>query len=289
MTVGAALAVSALVLRQGQRVVMALTAVLFAVAALASGQFSGVLGLLVVAIATGWSLRRLKLVLVSLLPLTAVAAVVLQPAIAARLDRLDPATGLPLQWTGPNGRLSNLETFFWPRLTEGLNWLLGVQTSARLPAPEQWREWIWIESGYTWLLWNGGVPLLLAFLIYVAVVARVSGRTIAGAGPSAFKVVAAAAFAGVLQLALLMVVDPHLTMRGAADVLFPLVAITVTGGHALWTVPPVASPVERGDAPRIEASPGSVQTADTHPTSYDSPAFRPQQLAPATPPPGSRS
>src|SRR4029453_6776205 len=46
---------------------------------------------------------------------------------------------------------------------------LGVRRAAcsTLAAPEHWREWVYIESGYPWLLWTGGVPLVAAFLFFL--------------------------------------------------------------------------------------------------------------------------
>ncbi|MCZ2836041.1 hypothetical protein [Modestobacter sp. VKM Ac-2985] len=232
MAILVAVSLSWFVLVRSSRPVTGVAAAIFAMATLASGQFSGVLGLIAVAITTGALLRILTRLAVLSIPLIVVAAIALRPALEARLLELDPNTGLPVQWTGDTGRLANLQTFIWPRLGEGLNWLLGVQTSARIPAPESYREWIWIESGYTWLLWNGGVPLLLAFMAYVAFAGRACWRTISSTAHPAFRIAAIAALAGLVQLSLLMVVDTHLTMRGTADFLFPLVAMAVTGGMA---------------------------------------------------------
>ncbi|WP_222192793.1 hypothetical protein [Modestobacter italicus] len=229
MAILVAVSLSWYVIVRSSRVLAGAAAALFAMATLASGQFSGVLGLITVAIATGALLRILTRLALGSIPLIVVAAIALRPALEARLLELDPNTGLPLQWTGDTGRLANLQTFIWPRLGEGLNWLLGVQTSARIPAPESYREWIWIESGYTWLLWNGGIPLLLAFLAYVFFAGKACWRTISSTAHPAFRVAAVAAMAGLVQLSLLMVIDTHLTMRGTADLLFPLVAMAVTG------------------------------------------------------------
>jgi hypothetical protein len=92
--------------------------------------------------------------------------------------------------------------------------------------------YVWIESGYTWLLWGGGIPLLLSFVWFVRTtvghawyVARNS------VGPGA--VAGGAAFAAVAVVTVLMLFDPHLTYRGSADLLFTLIALTEIGRRNL--------------------------------------------------------
>jgi hypothetical protein len=127
--------------------------------------------------------------------------------------------------------LDNLERFVWPELSAGSNWLVGVRPSARIPAPEPWREWIYIESGYAWLLWTGGLPMLVAFIGFVSIALRAMAR-FAHDGQSPVSVAATAAIAGLAIMVTLMLFDPHLTLRGAADLFFPLLALSCTAsGH----------------------------------------------------------
>ena len=42
--------------------------------------------------------------------------------------------------------------------------MLGIRPDTVLPAPETWRDVIYLESGYLWLFWVGGIPLVLGFL-----------------------------------------------------------------------------------------------------------------------------
>jgi hypothetical protein len=138
------------------------------------------------------------------------------------------ASGLPDSWIV---RLRNLNTYFLPQLGADHNWLLGVRPSARVPASHEEFGFVWIESGYIWLLWGGGIPLLVAYLYWVVVgirrgidAAHRAGGVVAAVGLAVASYVTANAF--------LMIFDPHLTYRGAADALLVLLAILRNLGPA---------------------------------------------------------
>ena len=115
------------------------------------------------------------------------AYVALRPVIETRLSGFSSASGIPVSWIG---RLRNLETYFWPELLGHWNWVLGVRPSSRVPAASQEFGWIWIESGYTWLLWGGGLFLLGSYVLFVVAAGRAAlwyarrsfGPTSAGRG-----------------------------------------------------------------------------------------------------------
>jgi len=86
---------------------------------------------------------------------------------------------------------------------------------------------VWIESGYTWLLWAGGIPLLVAFFVFAGKALRL-GATLARSNPGAASIAATSAFAFLIMIMLLMLIDPHLTYRGSADLLFALLAVCST-------------------------------------------------------------
>lgn len=217
--------------------VLAPLAALFVAGTLAAGQFSSAIGLVVAVVAIGVVTRRAAVPLV--LGLVAVAAAVpLAPVIANRLSGFDRASGLPESWVG---RLDNLRTYFWPRLLAEHNYLLGVQPSARVPSPRTLAlPWVWIESGYTWLLWGGGVGLLLGFGLFV--VASIARSRRLARDPGVAGVLATAVFVAVTVLAVLMLFDPHLTYRGSADLLFTLLAL-------MAAVDPISGPTSRPPAP----------------------------------------
>lgn len=202
-------------------------AALFVIGTFASGQFSGAIGLVAAMVTIGLVSRRADLP--AAFGLVGLAAMwLLRPVIAQRLSGFDRVSGLPESWVG---RLHNLRSYFWPTLFSDHNFLLGVRPSARVPGPRTLAiPWVWIESGYTWLLWGGGIPLLVSFLVFVGVAARATWRVAQRA--DAFGTAATGALVGVVVVALLMLFDPHITYRGSADLLFSLLALTAAGAVA---------------------------------------------------------
>jgi hypothetical protein len=185
-----------------------------------AGEFSGFLGLLVgvtmVCVLTRSTFAARFLVVGGTLAVPFVWTV-----IKTRLEGFQSVTGLPVSWTG---RLANLHTYFWPVLLSDHRYVLGVRPSARVVAPHRANGYVWIESGYTWLLWAGGIPLLLAFCWFVVVAVRVGRRAMASVDEP-HRIVGLATVVAVTVIAVLMLFDPHLTYRGVADELFMLLAL----------------------------------------------------------------
>jgi hypothetical protein len=202
------------------RALLAPIAALLVLAVLSAAEFSSAIGLVVVVVCIAVVTNSARLLGI-FFPAGLLASLVLQPVLAARLSGFQSATGLPVSWTG---RLHNLQGYFWPRLFSDWNFLLGVRPAARVAVASQGTGYVWIESGYTWLLWGGGIPLLASFVFFVLATAK-RGWDAAHRNSGAAGVAGIALFAAVIVTTVLMAFDPHLTYRGAADVMFALIAL----------------------------------------------------------------
>jgi hypothetical protein len=211
----------------GPRVVLIGAAVVFALGALSSGQFSGVAALVIGLVAIGLVTRSARRLYLASIPGVVVAVALLGPVIGRRLMGFQSPEGRPESWTG---RMENLRRFFWPKLFGDYHWVLGVRPAGRVAAPsgDSWRDWVFIESGHTWLLWVGGVPLLIAFGVLLVVAGRVFWR-VGRDRPDVVGAAAVEAFTAVCVIGVLTTTDAHLTMRGVADIAFPVFALALFG------------------------------------------------------------
>jgi hypothetical protein len=227
MTINLAIAVGFLVRSRRHRGPLLAMGVLFVAGVLASGQFSGAIGLVLGIVVLTVITRRVREVAVFVPVLIAVGFFLLRPVIEQRLEGFSSASGLPESW---DGRIYNLTNYFFPKLFSHGNFLLGVQPAARVPTSTMSLGYIWIESGYTWLLWSGGIPLLLAFLWFLWVGLR--RHLPLARRPDVAGVAATAVVVTLILVGVLMVIDPHLTYRGSADLLFALLGLVAALRHA---------------------------------------------------------
>jgi hypothetical protein len=215
-----AIAVAMLVRGYRRPRLLAGVAVLCALGVVAAAEFSTFIGL-IVAVAVLLALTKSRKIAAAIVPVSIVGGALLWPVIQTRIGGFNSATGLPVSWTN---RLYNLQTYFWPTLFSDYNWIFGVRPSARIATSSRQYGYVWIESGYTWLLWGGGIPLLASYFAFVgAVIHRgvsyMRRADSAGIAATAVTVVICA------QL-VLMAFDPHVTYRGSGDALFMMLALT---------------------------------------------------------------
>lgn len=223
-------------------VLIAVAAATSVMAVFAAAEFSSAIGLMVAMVTVAALLGRLDLLRYGLVVLP-VAIYILWPTVEHRIEEFQSMHGIPRSWLV---RWHNLETYFWPELFSGTNPIFGVRPSARAPAPGAF-GFVWIESGYTWLLWGGGVFLAGAFVWFVRVTLRTM-RQLNRALTSYSSVAALAAYAAVVMIVVLMVFDPHITYRGFSDALYAVLAL------ALVQPDPSASPIAAADT-ALEARP----------------------------------
>ncbi|HZA15911.1 MAG TPA: hypothetical protein VE645_03275 [Pseudonocardiaceae bacterium] len=190
---------------------------------LAAGQFSTWISAVVVAGIILWRFSTVRRGSVRFLWLVPLALAFGAPALIGRLQGFSEY-GVPRSWIG---RWNNLSDHYLPRF-DFVNVLIGVSPNSVLPAPERWREVIYLEGGYLQLLWIGGIPLLAAFVWLAVAVLRRSQELMEQRGSQLDPVGAAASALWVCWwfLIIVTVIDPHLTLRGTGDVLFMLMAIT---------------------------------------------------------------
>jgi peptidoglycan biosynthesis protein MviN/MurJ (putative lipid II flippase) len=217
-------------------------AVIFAFGVVAAAEFSTLIGMLV-AVVVIVVLTKSGRIIGYAIPVAAIGAALLWPVIKIRLNGFQSASGLPISWLT---RLHNLETYFWPTLFSDYNWIFGVRPSARVVAPNQEYGYVWIESGYTWLLWGGGIPLLASYIAFAIACIR-KGWAFARRADAAG--VAGTALAAVMCSQLfLMLFDPHLTYRGSGDLVFMLLAL-------VRRLPSQRSPKHAAAVPTVAAAP----------------------------------
>ncbi len=214
-----AIALAMIVRGHPRRLRLSAIAVLCALGVVAAAEFSTLIGL-IVAVGAVLVLTRSRRIAAATVPVAVVAGVLLWPVIKIRIGGFNSATGLPVSWVN---RLYNLQTYFWPVLFSDHNWILGVRPAARIATSSRQYGYVWIESGYTWLLWGGGIPLLASYIGFAVAVVRKGWAYTRRA--DAAGIAATAVTVAMCSQVILMLFDPHLTYRGSGDALFMILAL----------------------------------------------------------------
>lgn len=237
---------------QRPRIWIALGVVCTSLGVLGSGQVGPTLSFCIGVVAFGLITHTFGSIAKRGLVLAVVACILLFPIINARITGLDawsvssaqraaietqdPATQAEaLRQADPGSswdvRLYNLERFFVPAFDEPRHIVWGVTPQARVESPIEGEEFIWIESGHLWLLWTGGIPMFVTWFVFLAV-AMFTSRRVLRSRPGAVGMAAAAAFGGLWIVNVAQTFDPHMTLRGTTEILYPLLALTMTGWAA---------------------------------------------------------
>jgi putative peptidoglycan lipid II flippase len=214
-----AIAIAMIVRGTRRRLWLSGLGVLCALGVVAAAEFSTLIGL-IVAVTAILVLTRSGRIAAAIVPVALVGGVLLWPVIKIRIGGFNSATGLPVSWVN---RLYNLQTYFWPVLFSDDNWILGVRPAARIATSSRQYGYVWIESGYTWLLWGGGIPLLASYLGFVATVVQKGWAYMHRA--DAAGIAGTAVAVTMCSQVVLMLFDPHLTYRGSGDALFMILAL----------------------------------------------------------------
>jgi peptidoglycan biosynthesis protein MviN/MurJ (putative lipid II flippase) len=214
-----AIAIGMLVRGYRRRPLLFGLAVTYALGVVAAAEFSTIIGL-VVAVIVVVILTKSGRILLYAVPVALLGGVLLWPVIEIRLGGFANGSTLPYSWVV---RLQNLQSYFWPVLFSDWNWILGVRPTARVAVATQEYGYVWIESGYTWLLWGGGIPLLGSYLAFVWSIVR-KGSSYARRADAA-GIVGLAMATAIMSQAVMMIFDPHLTFRGSGDALFLILAL----------------------------------------------------------------
>lgn len=186
---------------------------------LAAGQFSIWLAGLIVGGLLVWRIPTLRKSAVRYLPILGIAVFLGAAAVLRRLNELSGGSA-PRSWLV---RWDNLSYLYFPRLFGDGGFLIGVRPNSVVTPPDNWRDVVYMESGYLQFLWIGGVPLLIGFIVLSRAVLT-SSRLLR---PRTDGVGACAAALSIVwwMVIFLTVLDPHLYMRGGGDLLFTLLGI----------------------------------------------------------------
>ncbi len=265
------------------RPALAVATAVLVMGALSAGEFSSAIGLLAGVFCIAIVIRRPRL-LWTVGPAALVAGYALWPVISRRLSGFESASGLPVSWTG---RLVNLQTYFWPKLFSGGNFLLGVRPAARIPVATQATGFVWIESGYTWLLWAGGIPLLAGFVFLACAAARRGWRAarsgmdgLGGAVGPGTSVAGIGLFTAIVVICVLMTFDPHLTYRGTGDAFFTLLALAAPRAARAAARAAPRAPLTTPTAPATPSAPPAMPSAPPATSSAAPAEPRPGPTAP---------
>jgi len=201
---------------------LAVTGVLL-VGVIATGQMTSLAGIIVGLGVVAQAHRVLAKTLAFGLPVLIVAGVGMSSVIAERLANTAGRSMIPQSWVI---RWANVTELYWPSIVDG-GWKLGVSPDTIVIPPDTWREEVFLESGYLWAVWIGGIPLLLALIGFLWSGWRLTATPQPNADLDILRIATRGALAFMIVFNL---IDPHASLRGGADLLYVLTATTMSLG-----------------------------------------------------------
>ncbi|MFN8524206.1 MAG: hypothetical protein U0821_13990 [Chloroflexota bacterium] len=200
--------------------------------ALATATLTGVVGLLIAMIGAAYAIGQLRRFALAAIPVALLAGIAAWPLVEERIAYQFTSWGadgiIPVTW---QYRLSNLVTVFWPIVQDNL--LLGVG-----PSISEDLAWRYPENQLMLLLYQGGIPYGIAYLVFGVVALRACLRA-ARATAGTARAIGQAAFLGWLLVYILGLFDPHLTLAGEAEAVWALTALAIgAAGDRLAGSPP---------------------------------------------------
>ncbi len=200
---------------------LAITTVIDSIALILTGTFAGWIGMAVGAVAIFILIGRVpKLFILSLCGI-ALAALIFQPFLSARLDEQLGAGAIKgLVPESLAFRIQLWENLFLPAI--GQNLLFGAG-----PAPAVLKSWPAEESQYLLLLLRGGLPYFFSYLLLIGVAMTTCWRQMKSKSRDAKHSVAIALLVILITLNVMNVSGEYFTYVGGTQVLWVLLAIVV--------------------------------------------------------------
>ncbi len=200
---------------------LAATILLSSIALVLTGTFAAWIGLAVGAITVFILIGRVPKLAIFILFGTALAAIIFQPFLLARLDQqlgVGAAQGLLPQSLAFRIRL--WQNLFLPAIGQHL--LFGAG-----PAPAVLQIWPAEESQYFYLLLRGGLFYLFSYLLLIGVAVTTCWRQIKSKSSDASYPVAIALLAILVVLSVMNVSNEYFTLAGGTQIIWMLLAIVV--------------------------------------------------------------
>lgn len=210
----------------GQRIkisglLLVITTLFDSIALILTGTFSGWIGLAVGTVAVFILIRRVPRLFILIPCGIAVAALIFQPFLSARLnEQLGAGNAQGLLPQSLAFRIMLWQNLFLPAI--GQNLLFGAG-----PAPAVLNAWPAEESQYLLLLLRGGLPYFFSYLLLIGVAMTTCWRQIKSNSRDAKHSVALALLVILLTMNVMNVSAEYFTYVGGTQVLWMLLAIVV--------------------------------------------------------------